>query len=162
MAVVTEESTEYANIYSTVPAVMNDASELHGRLRIAQFTHDQVAAGDATSSVALVKLPPGKITLLAHQSGAYVNWTTATATLNLGWDAYTGMDGVAVVADIDGIDALIDVELAGFQTFGSALTATGGLKSFESREGVVIRATSTEEAIVIGDDLVGYLIYIND
>lgn len=162
MAVTTEESTEYTNVYSTTPPVMNDASEWNGRVRILQFTHNQSAAGDATSSVAIGKLPPGKITLIAHASSAYVNWTTASATIDLGWDAYTDLDGTSQSASVDGIDNGVSVETAGFISFGSALTTTGGLKSFESREGVVIRASSTDTAIASGDDLVGYLLYVND
>jgi hypothetical protein len=72
-------------------------------MHAAYFTHDQSAAGDATSSVAIVKLPAGRVRLLLGASMVYVNWTTASATIDIGWDAYTGFDGVAVVADPDGL-----------------------------------------------------------
>jgi len=42
------------------------------------------------------------------------------------------------------------------------LVATGGTKVFNSRDGVVIRATSADTAIVSGDDLVGALLYVVD
>lgn len=162
MAVTTQNSTEYANAYATVPPVKNEAYTTYGRVRVAYFTHDQDGAGDATSSVAIAKLPPGKVRLLASQSKAYVNWTTAAATLDLGWDAYTNADGTAVAADPNGIDDGISVEAAGYQTFGGALVATGGTKVFDSKEGVVIRATSQDTAIASGDDLVGYLLFVVD
>ena len=161
MAVTTEYSTEYNQAYVANTGNL-DTHQMAGRVRCAYFTHDQSGAGDATSSVALVKLPAGKVRLLASQSKAYVNWTTGTAKLDLGWDAYVDIVGTAVVADSDGIDNGIDVNTAGFQTFGSVLTATGGTKVFESKEGVVIRATSQDTAIASGDDLVGFLLYVVD
>ena len=91
MAVTTQKSSEYTNV-TAVPAVNVGPSEHHGRVRQMFFTHAQAGAGDATSSVALGKLPGGKVRLLASQSKAYVNWTTASATLDLGWDAYTDSD----------------------------------------------------------------------
>jgi hypothetical protein len=163
MAVETEYSSEYDQAY--VSETGNLAThEMHGRVRCAFFTHDQETAGDATSSIALVKLPAGRVRLLASQSKAYVNWTTASATLDLGWDAYTQSDGTAVAADPNGIDDGIDVDAAGFQTFGNvaAVLATGGTVLFDSKDGVVIRATSQDTAIAQGDDLVGYLLYVVD
>lgn len=159
MAVTTQKSTEYTNITASPPTVQ-DAQVYQGKVRVAVFTHDQSGAGDATSSVGIAWLPPGKVRLLAKASGAYVNWTTASATLDLGWDAYTDIDGAAVAADPNGIDDGINVESAGYQTFGNVLTATGGMKVFESQGGVVIRATSQDVAIADGDDLVGYLLYV--
>lgn len=161
MAVTTQYSTEYNQAYVAETGNL-EPHQNHGRVRVAFFTCAQSGAGDATSSFALAKLPAGRVRLLARASGAYVNWTTASATLDLGWDAYTDIDGTAVAADADGIDNGIDVDTAGFQTFGSVLTATGGTKLFESQSGVVIRATSQDTAIADGDDLVGYLLYVVD
>lgn len=161
MAVTLDNSVEYDKAHVSKTGNLQP-TELHGRIRCAFFTHDQSGAGDATSSVALVKLPAGRVRLLGSQSKAYVNWTTAAATLDLGWDAYTEADGTAVVADPNGIDDGISVETAGFQTFGNALVATGGTKVFSSKDGVVIRATSQDVAIVAGDDLVGCLFYVVD
>jgi hypothetical protein len=161
MAITTQYSTEYdqANVSKTGNLETNT---MGGRVRCAYFTVAQDGAGDAGSSAALVKLPAGKVRLLAAQSKAYVNWTTSSATLDLGWDAYINIDGAAVAADPNGIDDGLSVDTAGFQTFGSALTATGGTKLFESKEGVVIRATSADTAIADGDDLVGCLLYVVD
>lgn len=158
MAILTQESTQYEDIFTDNPPSLLPPREWKGRVRVAAFTHDQDGAGDATSSVALCKLPAGKVSLLASQSKAYVNWTTGSAKLDLGWDAYTEPDGTAVVADPDGIDNGLDVDTVGYQTFGTvaAVLATGGIKQFDSKDGVVLRATSQDTAIVDGDDLVGY------
>lgn len=164
MAVTTQESVEYTQVYTTEPPDQLSTAEMGGVLQIAFATHDQSGAGDATSSVALFKLPPGRVRVLMPSSVFYVNWTTALAKLDVGWDAYTGRDGVAVAADVDGLLDGADVDTAGIvtgATLGATLLATGGTKVFESRDGVTIRASSTDTAIVAGDDLVGYIVYVH-
>ena len=161
MAVTTQKSTEYTNATSS-PVVQNAVHDYHGRVRIAYFTHDQDGAGDATSSVALCALPAGKVRVLLASSSAYVNWTTGSATLDLGWDAYTNTDGTAVSADPDGLVNGLNVDTAGYQTFGAGTAATGGTYLFESQGGVVLRATSQDQALASGDDLVGHMMYVVD
>ena len=163
MAVTTQKSTEYTNATAT-PVTLNEANVYHGRVRIAYFTHDQDGVGDAGSSVALCSLPAGKVKVLLKSSNAYVNWTTSSATLDLGWDAYTNISGTAVAADPDGLVDGLDVDTVGYQSLEGALAgikATGGTYTFESQSGVIIRATSPT-AMVDGDDLVGYLLYVVD
>jgi hypothetical protein len=159
MAVTTQNSTQYGNMVAT-PPVKQDAHVMLGKVRIAYFEHTQSGAGEATSSAAIVKLPPGKVRVLGPDSHAYVNWTTASATLDLGWDAYTNINGVTVVADPNGLDDGIDVELAGFQTFGSAVVASGGTKVFESQDGVVLRVTSQDVALASASTIAGYICYV--
>jgi hypothetical protein len=160
MAVTTQSSTEYTNATAT-PVTLNEANVYHGRVRIAYFTHDQDGVGDAGSSVALCALPAGKVKVLLSSSNTYVNWTTSSATLDLGWDAYTNISGTAVAADPDGLLDGLDVDAVGYQNFGADQVATGGTYTFETQGGVVIRATSPT-AMVDGDDLVGYLLYVVD
>lgn len=175
MAVTHEESAEYTQVYITVPSTNLNTTEQHGRVRTAFFSHNQSEAGDATSDVALVKLPPGRVRLLLATSWAYVNWTTGSATLDLGWDAYVGMDGVTVVADPDGLVDGLDVDAVGFRNFvgnatgalntnftTAAVEAAGGTYLFESKSGVVIRATSQDQALGSSDDLVGFFQYVVD
>lgn len=166
MAVTNQKSTEYTNATAT-PIVNNDTTEMHGRVRVAYFTHAQSGAGDATSDVILCKLPAGKVRLLLGSSFMYVNWTTASATMDLGWNAYTDQDGAAVAADPDGLADGISVETAGLYSGEdlvtlAAIQATGGTKVFESQEGVEIVATSQDVGIADGDDLVGYILYVVD
>ena len=167
MAVVTEESTQFENVFTDVPANLNDTVDWHGRMRIAFFDANNVTGGDATSSLAVIKLPPGKIRLVLPASSLYVNWTTASATMDIGWDAYTDLDGSAVAADPDGLADGIDVDVAGFFTGGvlaalAGLTATGGTKVFESKDGVTIRLTCQDVALAANDDVAGYFVYVQD
>lgn len=165
MAVTNQKSTEYTN--ATASQVVNLAPhEFHGRVRVAFFTHAQSGAGDATSDVTLCKLPAGKVRLLLGSSFMYVNWTTSSATLDLGWGAYTDINGDAVVADPNGLIDGLSVDTAGLysgEDLVTALTqATGGTKVFESQSGVTLVATSQDTAIADGDDLVGYVLYVVD
>lgn len=161
MAVTTQKSTEHANATAT-PVTLNPTTDYAGRVRIMYFTHDQSGAGDATSSVALGSLPAGKVKVLLSSSNAYVNWTTTSATLDLGWDAYTDGDGNSVAADADGLVNGLNVDTAGQFSFGADQVATGGTYTFNSKSGVTIRATSQDTAIADGDDLVGYILYVVD
>jgi len=165
MAVTLQNSVEYTNSIANPITTQAQPHEAMGRLRIAFFNHIQDGAGDATSSVALCKLPAGKLRLLSSLSRAYVNWTTGSATLDLGWDAHTNADGTAVAADPNGLVDGLAVDTAAYYTLEGALAAekvTGGTHVLDSQEGVVIRATSQDTAIVSADDLVGYLIYVID
>jgi hypothetical protein len=161
MAVTTQKSTEHTNATAT-PVTLNPTTDYAGRVRIMYFTHDQSGAGDATSSVALGSLPAGKVKVLLSSSNAYVNWTTGSATLDLGWDAYTDGDGNSVAADADGLVDGLNVDTAGQFSFGADQAATGGTYTFNSKSGVTIRATSQDTAIADGDDLVGYILYVVD
>jgi hypothetical protein len=168
MAVTTQNSTQHANTVA-VPSVMNDPADHHGRMRIMYFSHDQDGAGDATSIVKLGKLPAGKVRIFMGLSRAYVNWTTASAKIDLGWEAYQDLTGATVSADVDGLIDGISVDTVGYfglegasGSTGAPLKATGGTKLFESQSGVVITASSTDTAIVSGDDLAGYLVYTID
>jgi hypothetical protein len=161
MAVTTQNSTEYGNSVA-VPPTFAQPTEAHGRVRIMFFTHDQDGAGDATSSVALGKLPGGRVRVLLSSSNAYVNWTTGSATLDLGWDAFTAVDGTTTAADPNGLIDGLNVDTAGQFSLGSGVAATGGTYVFESRDGVILRATSQDVALADGDDLVGYIMYVVD
>lgn len=158
MAVTSQKSDQYTNVTAT-PRVKQDAHAMSGKVRIAYVTHTQSGAGDATSDVALFKLPAGKVRLLGAMSHVYVNWTTGSATIDIGWAAYTDIDGTAVAASIDGIDNGVSVDTAGAITLGSELTATGYTKVFESQDGVVIMAASTDAAIADADTLAGTIAY---
>lgn len=164
MPVTVQNSVQHA-------AALTDATtlfptELFGVPKIAYFTHDQTGAGDATSSVALCRLPAGRVRVLLPSSVVWCNWTTASATLDLGWDAYVALsDGAAVAASVNGLIDGLNVDTAGYFRFDSAAAAirlAGGTYLFESRDGVVLRASSTDTAIVSGDDLAGYVMFVTN
>lgn len=166
-----QKSTEYANATAS-PPVFNATTESHGRLRVLYFTSDAIAASagaDEGATILLGRLPAGRVRLLLHDSSAYVNWVTGSATLDLGWEAYTSSaTGLAVAQDKDGLVNGLDVNTVGYFTFNvyanspAPIIAAGGTKLFESKDGVIITATSEDQAIALGDDLVGYLTYVID
>ena len=81
--------------------------------------------------------------------------------LDVGWQAYTDLDGNAVVADPNGLADNIDVAAAGAKT----VTGTIGedeTKQFLSRDEIVIEATVAGGTIPAGATLNGYLVYVKD
>ena len=169
MAATIQNTTEYANTVAT-PPVMNQPTEDHGRMRIKYFKHTQSGAGDAaTSSVTLCKLPAGKVRMILALSRVYVNWTTSSANIDLGWDAYTsgasGTEGDTIAADTDGLVDNLPVDSVGYFNFEGGLATTkalGGTYVFESQAGVIIRATSQAAALADGDVIAGYIVYVVD
>jgi hypothetical protein len=168
MGVTTQESVQFENINTDEPRNLNPVSQWNGKLQAQYFVHDQSGAGDATSSVAIVKLPAGRVRVFLGLSRAYINWTTGSATLDLGWDAYDGLDGVEVAADPDGLINGLDVDavgMFGFDTYAAlpaGVRATGGTYEFVSKEGVTLRLTSQDTAIASGDDAAGYIVFMVD
>ena len=151
MAVTTQQSAQKA---STDRLWQH---ELGGKLSMAYFTHTQDGAGDAGSSVAVVKLPPGRVRLIGPLSmvpGA--DWTT----FDVGWDEHEDMEGNTVDADPDGIDDGVTAAEAAVG-LGSALSASGGTKLFESKTGVRIRMTSPG-ALSDGNAIAGFLTYVKE
>jgi hypothetical protein len=161
MAVTTENSTQMTRIEGTPPKVV-PTHDWHGRMRAARFDFTQgAAAGDVASFQRLVKLPAGKVRVhLAHSRIAHSAFGAAR-TLDLGWEAYTGDDGVAVVADPNGLDDGVDVSSAGnYNPVGTV----GGDETFlfESQEGVVIAAQTNDDTIPAAATLKGVLYYSID
>ena len=160
MAVTNQKSDQITNLEASPPVIEN-SHNLHGRLRVAYFSHTQSGAGDANSTVKVAKLPPGKCRLLGALSRIEHNWSVATVDMNVGWAAYTDLDGAAVAADADGLDAAIDVDSAGAIAIGSAL-GTADSKVFESRDGVDIELQAVAAGLADGDTVEGYLVYVMD
>ena len=146
-----------------VPFVPLSPVEHHGKVRYAKVTYLQVAAGDAGDIIQLCKLPAGRVRLIGRLSSLYVNLTTATQFIDIGWAAYVGIDGVAVVADPNGLDGHINAESALTTLVGTvaAVLAVGGNKLFESREGVVI-TMSVDEIPAQNDTIDGFIAYVLD
>lgn len=160
MAVTTLQSTQLSNLDAT-PPVPENTFNVHGRLRIAFFDCVQVGAGDAGSSFEIVRLPPGKIRVLAHLSWLEAATVAASATLDIGWDAYTDLAGDAVALDVDGILNGGDVDTTANINMADVATITAGTITFESQDGVSVRATFIG-ALVAAETLRGAIIYIQD
>lgn len=155
-------TSEMTNLLSTPPVALSPLDQ-HGRLRIATATYVCAANGSDGDLVQLCKLPAGRVRLFGRLSSLYHNLTTGSATLDLGWAAYTNLDGVAVAADGDGLDDGIDTEAAGTINVGTvaAVAAVGSIKTFESQTGVVLTATLVK-APVATDVLKGFFVYVLD
>ena len=160
MAVTNQNSAQIDNLAASPPVIEN-THNMHGRLRVGYFSHSQDGVGDVLSTVAIFKLPPGKVRLLGSLSRIEHNWVTATIDMDVGWEAYVDLDGVAVIADDDGLDADVDVEVAGAIAIGSAL-GTADSKVFESRDGVVIAVKAQAAALADADSVEGFLVYVQD
>lgn len=160
MAVTNQKSDQITN-FDAVPAVNEQAHNLHGRVRMAYVSHTQSGAGDATSDIELLRLPAGKVRLLGNISNLEFSWATASATADVGWAAYTDLNGDAVAADPNGLDDGINVDTANTETaIGSLVEAK--TKLFESNSGVSIMLTSQDVALADGDTVEGVIYYVVD
>lgn len=161
MAVTTSYSTEYTAINTTKTVPFPE--QAGAKLRVAYFKHTQSGAGDATSKVYAVKLPAGRVTVHGKLCNLYVNWTQASATMDVGWAAYKAMsDGSDVAASYAGMDDGLDVDAAGVKNICSALTSTGYTKVFESKFGVDLVLTSQDVALADASSVSGCIVYSID
>ncbi len=155
-------STEMTNVIA-VPSVKLPVSDMAGKLRMARFSYvDTVgAAGD---TLQLVKLPAGRVRFIGALSYCRHNLTVGSATIDIGWGAYTDLDGTAVAADGDGLDDGLDVDATGLITAMGTVTAVaavGNMKVFESQTGVIITMTLVGEPAA-DDYLYGDIVYATD
>ena len=158
MAVTAQSSTEYTNQTST-PAVYMESNASSGKLRFQAVTFTQSGAGDATSTVDLIQLPPGSVRVLGALSRLDISAFGTSRTLDIGWTAYTDRNGDAVVADANGLDAALNVAAASTVGIGSAITEADQ-KLFESRGGVVLQATVAGGTIPDAATIKGYIVYV--
>lgn len=155
MAVTTEKSTQLTAIDA---GKRNYSSDYGGVDKTFDFDFTQsAAAGDATSTAELVRIPAGR--WYVHLDRCYAAWSAfgTARTLDIGWAAYTAPDGTAVVADPNGFDDAIDVAAAGGAAMGSdaSTTCPGKKKLFNSRDGVSIIATVAGGTIPAAATLIG-------
>lgn len=156
-------SDQMANIVA-VPSVKNPVGDLSGKLRSARVTWAKnSSAGEATDIIEICKLPAGRVRVLGKLSYLYHDMTTGSNFLDIGWKAYTDLDGVAVDANPDGLDDNINVETAGSINIGTvaAVLAVGNEKVFESQTGVILIVTSVE-IIAALDSIYGTIVYVTD
>jgi hypothetical protein len=96
-------------------------------LEVMPFTFTQSGAGNATSTATLVTLQKGRYRIYPRLS--YINWTAfgASRVLDIGLNAYTGEDGVAVTIADNRFDDNVDVASAGGAAMGSDLSAADSI-----------------------------------
>lgn len=165
MAVTTENSDQVDNMEALPPVRLN-TNELGGRLRIARFSFTQgAAAGDANSTVDLVKLPPGKtVTILKDLCNINHSAFGAGRTLDIGYIAHTNLDGTAVAADVDALLDGADVSSAGNIPMGTGTGAVGtsNVLTLNARAAVTIQGICLGDTLPVGATLNGYIVYVED
>jgi len=165
MAVTTESSDQIDNQDASPPVRLN-TYELGGRLRIALFSFTQgAAAGDANSTVDLVKLPPGKtITILKDLCRINHSAFGAGRTLDIGAVAHVDNDGDTVAADVDELLDGADVSSAGNIPMGTGTGAVGtsNVLVIDTRSAVKIQAICLGDTLPAGATLNGFFVYVED
>jgi hypothetical protein len=136
--VTAQKSTQLTDLDKT-PSVKQSADTYYGKLRVLRFDFTQAGAGDINSTVDLVKLPAGRVTLFGSLSRVGHDALGAARTLDVGWTAYTEPDGDAVAADEDGLHSAADVSAAGSFNPSDEL-GNDAAHQFWSKEGVLLQA----------------------
>lgn len=165
MAVTTEKSDQVTNLEALPPVRLN-TDELAGRLRIARFSFTQgAAAGDANSTVDLVKMPVGKtVTILKNLSRIACSAFGASRVIDIGHQGFTNLDGTVVAAAIDVLLDAGDVSAIADLAMGAgtnALTVTNTF-TINSQTAALIQAIVTGGTIPAGATLTGYIVYVED
>ena len=160
MAVETEQSTQVSNVDAT-PPVMNDTYEDGGRVRAKRFNHTQSVAGDATSTVDLVKIPPGKWMVHLDMSRIAFSAFGASRVLDIGHTGYTNPDGTAVAVAAAAFVNDLDVSGAG----NAKMTGVVGADEvfvINSKDGTTIQATVAGGTIPLAATLDGVVYASSD
>lgn len=165
MAVTAEKSDQVTNMEASPPVRLN-TNELGGRLRIARFSFTQgAAAGDATSTMDLIKLPVGKtVTVLKSMSRIVCSAFGAARVLDIGHTGYTNLDGTVVAAAADVLMDGQDVSAAALVRMGlgtNAFTADDSF-TFNARSKPVIQAVVAGGTIPAAATINGYIVYVED
>tara|TARA_R100000656_G_C3910575_1_gene120807 strand:+ start:43 stop:525 length:483 start_codon:yes stop_codon:yes gene_type:complete len=160
MAVTTQKSTQVTNMDATPPTIM-DTTSLHGRLRVAFFAHTQDGAGDATSTVDLVKLPTGTGRILVRSSFLAASAFGSSRTLDIGYVAHTDTNGDAVAVDVDAVLDGLDVSGATNAMLGTG-TNTVDTYLYDSNAPLTIQAVVAGGTIPDTATLSGYIVYVLD
>ena len=165
MAVTTEKSDQVTNLEALPPVRLN-TDELAGRLRIARFSFTQgAAAGDATSTIDLVKMPVGKtVTILKNLSRIVCSAFGAARTLDIGHQGFTNLDGTVVAAAVDVLLDAGDVSAIAELLLGvgtNALTVNN-VFTINSQTAALIQAVVAGGTIPAGATLAGYIVYVED
>lgn len=155
MAVTTERSTILQTQEGTLTAALG-YTKFNRRVGVQAFDFTQgAAAGDATSTMGLVKMPPGKHTLLG-----IVVWTSAfgsSRVLDFGYEAHTKTDGTtAVTLSANAFKNDLDVASA---TTAITPTSIPLVKEMDSQNGYVLNATVAGGTIPAAATITGYVLY---
>ena len=163
MGVTNEKSTQYIAEYGTPHIALAKIQNLKMEILPFDFTQG-AAAGDATSTVKLRRLPAGLVYFFPFLSRFTCSDIGSNGTIDIGHGAYVGFDGVAVNASTALFDDDVDVsgqanQAAMGSDYVEATTAnTGAFKKFESQAGVDILVTVNTSTIAAAAQIHGYLV----
>ena len=157
-------STQYTAGFLAVPPGHTYA--YGGGVRSFPFDYTQVLAGAAGDTILLMKAPP-QCRILMISSAFWWASFTATATLDLGWQAYVDMDGVTQAASAGGLLTALLLTTDSTWSGGMLLTSTPddskpvvNRKVFNNRDPVTIFATIGVAAPGVGATLNGHLMVV--
>ena len=160
MAVTLENSIQIARLLAG--AIKNLTTDLLGRMRKMRFDFTQgAAAGDATSTMALIIIPAGITRVYLRESLIAFSAFGAARVLDIGYSGYTDRNGEAVAAAPAAFVNDLDVSAAGT----SALTGVvGGEESFlfESSSEITVFATVAGGTIPAAATLNGDITIVRD
>jgi hypothetical protein len=156
MAVSNENSTQY-ELQNDNQSALNAPD--HGKVRVLSFEHTQAVAGDANSISTLIKLPAGRIRVLTNMSKIATSAFGSSRVLSVGFAAYEEADGTPVTADPDYFASAVDV--ANATSFVLDESTTPALsQELNSKNGIVINATTTGGTIPAAATIKGYILYV--
>ena len=161
MAATAQKSTQLSNP-DELPEVKNYVRDIGAKVRIAYFDFVQDGAGDANSTVDLVKVPSGRVRILTSLSHIVVSDLGTGTTMDIGHTGWTKHDGTSQTAVVD---AFAD----GLDTDGAALTVAPGSASWlnsgliiDSKEGTTIQAKVLGAGIANAETISGWIAYVQD
>lgn len=164
-------STEYSLLYRTVPSDVSVHRNKRNEKRIERFSYTQAATGTDGDLVYIAKVP-GNCRILLPEFFLHTSDWTASTVLDVGWGAYTEVDGDAVAADPDGLIDGLDISLGGVGVYWglvNTVSTTNTLtivpagqidKEFNSRHPVDITFTIAGAAPLAAATLNGWITYV--
>ncbi len=166
MAVTTEKSLQLTNRdgSASAPPVPNKVYEVGGTWRWSKYDFTQGAlAGDANSTMDLVKIPAGTSMIVKTLSRLKRSAFGAARTLNIGHTGYTKTDGTVVAAAADVIEDGLDVSAAG-QSFLGVGTNAATLETFEidAKGELLIQAIVLGGTIPAAATLNGWICFVHN
>lgn len=117
------------------------------------WTHTQVGAGDANSTVELFTTPPGRSQLIASKCSFRHSAFGTLRVMSIGWRAYVDEKGVTQAQNLTGLGSGIDVAAVGRKILADA--PTGAINTLVCETQRVIVAQVTGGTWPAGATLVG-------
>ena len=159
-------STQY-NMDKQAPSLAS-LTKNEGKKECWFYSYTVGASALAIGSILHLRLlPAGQIFFLPKES--YIQWSdmgTGT-TIDIGYAAYTGLDGAAVAADDNLFDDDVDVAASASEALlgsdygiGTTAAANGMFKEFNSMSGVSIIVTNAGSTLAASGTIYGYLSFI--